>query len=203
MIAALVLAAATNGPVKPVRSLVYAFTVSSPASSYSGTVNADVLGVTKDGTLVIRFSQTVANQPSLSYPEATCNVYGDTRVDCAKDQKNLSAVETELARLMGRNFVDGNNLDANNHWRLAGALGADSETDDFTVTANNNGVVSITEAREMTGANVSHHAGTISYDMNRTVPLSVKYTDGPPGATPSSVQITLTSDSLQTAKPGK
>lgn len=198
MIAALVLAAATNGPVKPVRSLAYAFTVSSPASSYSGTINADVLGVTKEGVLVIRFTQNVASQPSLSYPQATCDVYADTRVDCAKDQKNLSTVETELARLMGRNFVDGNNLDANNHWRIAGTLGADSLTDDFTVTANNNGIVSITEARETTGANASHHAGTISYDMNRTVPLSVKYTEGT-----ASTTITLTSDSLQTAKPGK
>lgn len=203
MIAALVLAAATSGPVKPVRSLAYAFTVSSPVSSYGGTVTADVLGVTKDGALVIRFSQTVADQPAQSFPSTACTVYGDTRVDCGKDQKNLSVVETELARLMGRNFVDGNNLDANNHWRLAGVIGADSETDDFTVTANNNGVLSITENREVTGANALHHAGTISYDMNRTVPLSVKYTDGPPGAAPTSVHVTLTSDSLQAAKPGK
>jgi hypothetical protein len=130
-------------------------------------------------------------------------VYGDTRVDCGKDQKNLSSVENEVARLLGRNFVDGNNLDANNHWRIAGQIGADSETDDFTVTANDNGVVSITEAREITGANAAHHTATISYDMNRTVPLSVKYTDGPAGATPASVQITLSSDSMQTAKSPK
>lgn len=202
MIAALVLAAASNGPVKPVRSLAYAFTVTSPASTYSGTINADVLGVDKSGDLVIRFTQSVTGQPNLSYPTTQCTVYGDTRVECGKDQKNLSSVETEVARLLGRNFVDGNNLDANNHWQIAGKLGADSETDDFTVTANDNGVVSITEKREITGANPSSHAGTISYDMNRTIPLSVKYTDGP-GATPTSVQVTLTSDSLQTAKPSK
>jgi hypothetical protein len=200
MITALILAAAAGGPEKPVRSLAYAFTASSAASTYSGTIQADVLGITTDGGLVIRFSQTVPGQTALTFPAAGCAVYGDTRVDCGKDQKNMSSAETELARLMGRNFVDGNNLDANNHWRLAGPIGAGAETDDFTVTANNNGIVSITETREVTGPGAGHHTGTIAYDMTNTVPVSVKYTDTPAGAGPTNVQITLTSDSLKKTK---
>jgi hypothetical protein len=196
MIAALILAAAASGPDKPVRSLAYSFSVTSAASTYNGTIAADVMGVTKDGGLAVRFQQTVNGRANQSFPATQCVVYGDTRVEC-KDAKNISSVETELARLMGRGFLDGNNLDANNHWRLAGPLGTGSETDDFTVTANDNGVVSITESRDVTGPGASHHAGTISYDMNHTVPLSLKYTDGATGAAPASVQITLTSDSLQ------
>lgn len=199
MIAALILAAAANGPDKPVRSLTYAFTVTSSASSYSGTIAADVLGITKDGGLFVRFTQTA---PGHSFPAEGCAVYGDTRVDC-QDMKKISSVEGEVARLLGRDFINGDNLDAKNHWRLAGPLGSGSEVDDFTITSNNGGVLSITETRDITGPAASHHAGTISYDMNRTVPLSVKYTDGPPGAAPSSVQISLSSDSLPTPKPAK
>lgn len=201
MIAALILAAATSGPEKPVRSLAFAFTTTSSATPSSGTIAADVLGVTKSGALVVRFTQTSA-QAGQSLPATGCDVYGDTRVECT-DAKNMSAIEMELARLLGRGFVDGNNLDANNHWRLAGPIGAGTETDDFTVTANNGGILSITETRDLTGPGAAHHAGTISYDLNRTVPLSVKYTDAPAGAAPSTVEITLTSDSLQSAKPAK
>jgi hypothetical protein len=200
MIAALILAAATNGPDKPVRSLAYAFTATSGATAYNGTISADVLGITTDGGLVIRFAQNVPGQTALTFPRARCVVYADTRVDCMKDQKNVSPVETELARLMGRNFVDGNNLDADNHWRLAGPLGTGSETDDFTVTANNNGILSITETREVSGPAASHHTATISYDMANTVPVSVKYTDAPKGGDPANVQINLTSDSLKKSK---
>lgn len=202
MISALILAAATSGPEKPVRSLAYAFTVSSPASNYSGTISADVLGFTKDSGLVVRFVQTATGQPGQSFPATGCTIYGDTRVECV-NPKDMSSVEMELARFLGRDFVDGNNLDAKNHWRLAGPLGTGSEVDDFTITSNSNGVLSITETRDITGPGALHQAATIGYDMNRTVPLSVKYTDGAPGAAPASADITLTSDSLQTAKAAK
>lgn len=158
------------------------------------------MGGAKDGALVVRFAQTADGTPAQTLPASVCWVYGDTRVSC-NDPKGLSPIETELAHLLGRDFVDGNNLDAKNHWRIAGSLGASSVTDDFTVTANDNGVLAITEARETTGTGASKHDAQIGYDMNRTVPLSVHYTQT--GDNAATVDLKLTSDSLQTAKPAK
>ena len=200
MIPALVLAAASANAPKPVRSLSYSFTDAAASAHYTGTITADVIGGTQDGALVVRFAQTADGAPAQTYPASDCWVYGDTRVSC-KDPKGLSPLETELAHLLGRNFVDGNNLDEKNHWRIAGSLGASNVTDDFTVTANTNGVLAITEARVITGAGASTHDAQISYDMNRTVPLSVHYTQT--GDAASTVDLKLTSDSLQTAKPAK
>jgi hypothetical protein len=155
------------------------------------------MGGSNDGALIVRFTQTA---PGANFPESVCWVYGDTRVSC-KDPKQLSPVETELAHLLGRNFVDGNKIDEKNHWRIAGSLGASAVTDDFTVTANNNGVLAITESREITGAGASKHDAQISYDMNRTVPLSVHYTQT--GDAASTVDLKLASDSLQSSQPAK
>jgi hypothetical protein len=200
MISALVLAAASANAPKPVRSLSYSFTDATASAHYTGTITADVMGGTQDGALVVRFAQTADGAPSQTLPASVCWVYGDTRVSCS-DPKGLSSVETELAHLLGRNFVDGNNLDEKNHWRIAGSLGASKVTDDFTVTANTNGILAITEARVITGAGASTHDAQISYDMNRTVPLSVHYTQT--GDAASTVDLKLVSDSLPAAKPAK
>lgn len=199
MISALILAAA-GGPVKPVRSLTYAFTQTTSAARVSGTIAADVLGITKDGGLVVRFKQAGKTAPS--FPAQICTVYADTRVACA-NMKHLSPVEMELGHLLGRNFVDGNNLDAQNHWRLAGPTENGTETDDFTITSNHNGILSITESRTITGPHATHHAASITYDMNHTVPVHVKYTDQAPGSADGAVEVRLLSDSLQSAKPAK
>ncbi len=200
MISALVLAAASAGAPKPVRSLSYTFTDATASAHYTGTVTADVLGAAKDGALVVRFSQSADGAPDQNFAPAVCWVYGDTRVSC-NDPKALSSLETELAHLLGRDFVDGNNLDEKNHWRIAGSFGTSSVTDDFTVTANNSGILAITESREVTGTGAAKHDAQISYDMNRTVPLSVHYTQT--GAAASTADLKLASDSLQAAKPAK
>lgn len=200
MISALVLAAASASAPKPVRSLSYTFTSATASAQYTGTITADVLGVAKDGALVIRFAQNAGGAPGQTFAPAVCWVYGDTRVSC-NDTKALSSVETELAHLLGRNFVDANNLDEKNHWRIAGSLGASNVTDDFTVTANNNGILAITESRETTGAGASKHDAQISYDLNHTVPLSVHYTQS--GNAAGTADLKLTSDSLQSTAPAK
>ena len=59
ILAAMILAAATAAPpsvsaLKPVRTTVYSFTYSSPAAAaHTGTIHADVLGITQDGGLVV------------------------------------------------------------------------------------------------------------------------------------------------------
>ncbi|HET6896304.1 MAG TPA: hypothetical protein VFH72_13045 [Candidatus Baltobacteraceae bacterium] len=199
MISALVLAAASASAPKPVRSLSYTFTAASSAT-YSGTITADVMGGTQDGALIVRFAQKSDGAADKNFAPASCWVYGDTRVSC-DDPKALSPVEMELAHLLGRNFIDGNNLDEKNHWRIAGPVGTAMLTDDFTVTANDNGVLAITESRKVTGSAPSAHDAQISYDMNRTVPLSVHYTQS--GQTQATVDLKLTADSLAAASKTK
>ena len=178
MIHALIVAAANSSAnLKPVRSMVYSFNYSTQNEQRQGTIHADVLGVTQDGGLVIRFSQTVVGQPSQTFAPAECGVYGDTRVQCDKANA-IGTYENELAHLLGRNFVDANAMDEKNHWRVAGTLNGANVTDDFTVTSNNSGILNIKEARDVTvSGSTTHHTATITYDLNKTIPTKFQYTD--------------------------
>lgn len=202
----LLLAAATPAllPVKkPIRSLVYAFTFSAAAVKQTGTVRADVMGVTTDGGLIVRFSQDVPGNAQQTFGQQECVVYGDTRVLC-QQRSALTPFENELGRLLGRNFVSGDKMDDKNHWRISSNAGGSDSTDDYTVTANNGGLVTITEKRSITiDSGTSEHNAQITYDMNRTVPTAFSYTDGvigTPGSTVSA-SYTLQSDSLAAAPP--
>jgi hypothetical protein len=195
MIHALI-AATSPADLKPVRTMVYAFTYSTGSGQHQGTIHADVLGITQDGGLVIRFSQSVADQPSQTFAAAQCAVYGDTRVQCQKAGA-LGTYETELAHLLGRNFVDANAMDEKNHWRVAGTLGGGNVTDDFTVTSNNAGILNIKETRDVTvSGSTTHHTATITYDLNKTVPTKVQYTEANASqpAASTTAEYTLQSD---------
>jgi hypothetical protein len=178
MIHALILGAVTStAGLKPVRTMVYSFTYSTPSEQHKGTIHADVLGVTQDGGLVVRFSQQVDGQPNQTFAPTDCAVYGDTRVQC-QGASALGPYESELGHLLGRNFVDGNSMDEKNHWRVAGTMGNNKVTDDFTVLSNNAGILTIDEVRDVTGSgNTTHHTAQITYDLNKTVPTKVKYTE--------------------------
>lgn len=188
MLFALLLAAAGAGApaasaaLKPVRSMVYDFTyTTSPNNAqHSGTIHADVLGVTADGGLAIRFSEETPGDPAQTFAPAQCAVYGDTRVQCEKAGA-LGSFENELAHLLGRNFVDGNAMDEKNHWRVAGTIDGSQVTDDFTVHSNTNGVLNITEDRSVTvQGETTRHTATITYNLNKTIPTKVVFTDSAP-----------------------
>lgn len=185
MLHALILAAAgasapaASSSPKPVRSMVYEFnyTTGTDKVQHSGTIHADVLGITTDGGLAIRFSEETPGDPSLTFAPAECSVYGDTRVQCSKAGA-LSTFENELAHLLGRNFVDGNAMDEKNHWRVAGTIDGNKVTDDYTVHSNDNGILNITETRDVTQkGETTHHTATITYDLNKTIPTKVVFTD--------------------------
>lgn len=197
MIHALVLGAATStAALKPVRTMVYSFTYSTPSERHQGTIQADVLGITQDGGLAVRFSQQVDGQPAQTFAPADCTVYGDTRVQCLKPNA-LGSYENELAHLLGRGFVDGNSMDEKNHWRIAGKLDGNDLTDDFTVTSNNAGILNINEVRDVTASgNTTHHTAQITYDLNKTIPTKIVSTDSN-AATPKAtvtVEYALQSD---------
>lgn len=182
MILPLILAAATGtATLKPVRSMVYSFTYSTQSEKHQGTIHADVLGITSDGGLAVRFSQDVPGVASQTFAPADCSVYGDTRVQCQKPGA-LSTFENELGHLLGRNFVDGNAMDEKNHWRVAGTIQDTKVTDDFTVTSNDSGILNINEVRDTTEAGATtHHTAQITYDMNKTVPTKVHMVNSAPG----------------------
>lgn len=177
MIHALILVAATSpADLKPVRTMVYTFTSTTQAEQRRGTIHADVLGITADGGLVVRFSQ-MSERSADTFAPANCTVYGDTRIQCQKPNA-LSTFENELAHLLGRNFVDGNAMDEKNHWRVAGNLEGSNVTDDFTVTSNNAGILNINEVRDITSSGeTTHHTAQITYDLNKTVPTKIVSTD--------------------------
>lgn len=181
MIHALILGAATAAAspatIKPVRTTVYSFSYSTPDGKHTGTIHADVLGMTQDGGLAVRFSQDVPGVTAETFAPAVCAVYGDTRVQCQKPG-SLSAYETELGHLLGRGFVDGNSMDEKNHWRVAGDLAGGKLTDDFTVTSNTSGILNIQETRDyVLGGSDTHHLATITYDLNKTIPTKVHYAE--------------------------
>lgn len=178
--------------------MVYSLTYSTPTEQYKGTIHADVLGVTKDGALYVRLSQQVDGDAHATFAPADCSVYADTRVLCATASA-LGGFEDEVAHLMGRKFINGDQLDDKNHWRIAGGAGDGSVTDDYTIDSNTNGILDITEARDFVErGETTHHAATITYDLNHTVPTKVHYIDSS-AANPKAamtVDIALTSDSM-------
>ncbi|HET7812783.1 MAG TPA: hypothetical protein VFL13_00260 [Candidatus Baltobacteraceae bacterium] len=199
MMHALLLAAATStANLKSVRAMVYSLTYSTPTEQYKGTIHADVLGVTQDGGLVVRMSQTVDGDANGTFAQADCAVYPDTRVQCQKANA-LSAYENELAHLMGRKFINGDQLDDKNHWRIAGGAAGGTVTDDFTINSNTNGILDITESRDLViNKETTHHAASITYDLNHTLPTKLHFTDSS-AANPKAAltaDIALTSDSL-------
>ncbi|HET7813133.1 MAG TPA: hypothetical protein VFL13_02040, partial [Candidatus Baltobacteraceae bacterium] len=183
---------------KPIRSMDYSLTYSTPTQQYKGTIHADVLGVYSDGGMVLRLSQTVDGVASQTFAPAACAVYPDTRVQCQKAGL-LGTFENELAHLMGRKFVNGDQLDDKNHWRIAGGAGGGTVTDDFTINSNTGGILDITEARDLVeGKDTTHHAASITYDLNHSLPTKLHYTDSS-AANPKvamTVDIALTSDTL-------
>jgi hypothetical protein len=204
MIHALVLAAAgASNNAKPLRTLVYSFTYSTPLEQNKGTVQADVLGITADGGLVVRFAQQVAGKPAETMAPAECAVYANTQIQC-KTANALGMFENELGHLLGRKFVNGDVMDDKSHWRIAGGMGSGNVIDDFTVTHNTAGIATIQEVRDFTvSGTTTHHVAQFTYDLNKTIPTNLKYTDSTVGAAPGhemTVEYTLVSDSFDTKK---
>lgn len=192
----IVAGAVTGAAQKPIRHLTYTFTytyssdrtqhdsgiggpVSGLADSRSGSadkgqITADVMQVAADGGLVVSVSEK-ANE-SRSAEAVTCAVYGNTNVICDPTKK-VNEEELALLRLLGKNFVDADQIDAKNHWRVESTGPAIDRSADFTVEANDNNILKITEARveKQKGAHASTAAvnGNITYDLNKTVPMAI------------------------------
>jgi hypothetical protein len=190
--------AQADGAPTSVRHLVYKFNYSTtsdltehdsgigggPASGMSdsiagsgdiGTITADVMRVQPDTGLVIAIRED-ARDTRDAVP-ATCVVYGNTNVICDPNKK-VTEEEFGLLRFLGRNFVDTSQIDAKNHWKIENSGPQVTVSSDFTIQKTDAGALQITESRitKQQGAQAFNAStdGNISYNMDRTVPLSIK-----------------------------
>ncbi|HZY99452.1 MAG TPA: hypothetical protein VFE36_07750 [Candidatus Baltobacteraceae bacterium] len=177
----------------PIRHLVYSFTYeskqhgtvsndpgSSGARTYTGnladhgTITVDVMKEAPDRGLIVVVSEQGADTRSAA--SVTCAVYGNTLVAC-DPTKPTNSEELTLLRFLGANFVDPAKVDANSHWAISENPGPVTVKADYTITSNNDGVLTITESRTLEGhgfGSVKTDSQTkLTYDGRMQVPASV------------------------------
>jgi hypothetical protein len=149
----------------------------SVSAGRQGTIEADVLSIAEDGSLVVRISEWDRNEPR-PRQTYTCNVYGNTTVVCPTIPEPSDA-EWSLLGYLGRRFFDGAPWDPNNHWARKEDTADFSLAEDFTMTSAGDGnVVTVQEKKIMNVHDVRIEERrddvTIVYDRAREVPLSVR-----------------------------
>jgi hypothetical protein len=141
--------------------------------SDKGTITVDVLREQpNDHGLVVTVSEQA--QDARSAVAATCVVFGNTDVICDPNAK-INYEELTLLRFLGANFIDPNQLDAKQHWKVGESNGTYSVSADYTIASNANGVMKINEDRIVspTKSETSTINSTIGYDFNRQVPTAI------------------------------
>ena len=224
MLPALLLAAATAAPPKPLRHMEFSFHFSGTGETishysgigttdpgvatmfttggYDGKIYVDVMGLGPNDSLLLNIRQEVPLAHSVDVPTAQLLTYPTGQVDLPPNSIALSEPELDLARFLGRKFINGDYLDEKNHWHIdMKPPGGVTVATDFTITKNTNGILDITEDQKVTAQmTITRTRGQISYDMNRTVPLSIheeKIGDG----VDLRLEYALTADSLAPVKP--
>jgi hypothetical protein len=189
---------------QPVAGTVYTGAADNGISHYGGslsdqgTMTVNIISKQPDGGIVVSISE--AGDNIRRAPAATCVVYGNTTVMCDPN-KTVYTEEYTLLRFLGANFVDPNQLDAKKHWSIAQKGNDIDVTADYTIDADQNGVMQIGETRTIKDLGVGHLTTDvetqIGYDVSRSVPVSVKeyaqqYTDaGINGTSRTTYQTTL------------
>jgi hypothetical protein len=138
-----------------------------------GTITVDVLREQpNDHGLVVTVSEQA--QDNRSAAAATCVVFGNTDVICDPNAK-INYEELTLLRFLGSNFIDPNQIDAKEHWKIGESNGTYSVSADYTIASNANGVMKISEDRIVspTKTETSTINSTIGYDFNRQVPTAI------------------------------
>jgi hypothetical protein len=140
----------------------------------SGTIDADVVGVTAGGGSVVLISESTGkrNGPPV---RLTVTDQGEVTFD-AKDASNLNEEELALARLFGRAVVASHDLKPDANWQLARQMTHSSESTTFRVVslAGDRVNLEIDRVAKGTGAqpfDISGH-GKVLYDYKREIPIS-------------------------------
>jgi hypothetical protein len=138
-----------------------------------GTITVDVLREQPaDHGLVVTVSEQA--QDNRSAAAATCVVFGNTDVICDPNAK-INYEELTLLRFLGSNFVDPNQIDAKQHWKVGESNGTYAISADYTIDSNANGAMKISEDRTVspTKTETSTINTTIGYDFNRQIPTAI------------------------------
>ncbi len=96
-----------------------------------GTMYVDILSIAPDGSLNVRISEWVKEEPR-ARAAYTCAVYGSTAVVCPSVPAPSEA-EWVLLSYLGRRFVDGAPWDARNHWQRKNDTARYLMVEDFTI----------------------------------------------------------------------
>ncbi|MGA8576410.1 MAG: hypothetical protein WB609_12105 [Candidatus Cybelea sp.] len=107
---------------------------------------------------------------------ATCVVYGNTNIICDPNA-TVNSEEFTLLRFLGSNFINPSEIDEKSHWRIDTSDPAVSTVADYHIASNVDGVMQITETREVTqhgpGERRTNIQTKIGYDFNNQVPTSI------------------------------
>ncbi len=183
----------SNAPSKMARTLVYSFTFdaqqtgevtndpgTSGAHDFSGNLNdsgqitVNVQREQSDRGLVLTISEHGSNGRNAG--AALCVVYGNTNIICDPNA-TVTNEEYTLLRFLGSNFINPSEIDENSHWKIQTSDPVVSTVADYHIASNANGVMQITETREVTqhgpGERRSNIQTKIGYDFNKLVPTSV------------------------------
>jgi len=197
LVLAPLVALAAAGSDKPIRHLAYAFTytetsdrtqhdsgIGGPASGMAdstsgstdkGEILVDVLGAAKDTSLVVTVSERARD--SRSAEPVKCAVFSNTNVICESGKK-VNDEELAVLRLLGAKFINTDLIDEKNHWNFGWTSTDLDRSVDFTVNANDNNMLKISEARveKVKGAQgyTASLDGKIVYNLTKVVPVSVE-----------------------------
>ncbi|HEX3670726.1 MAG TPA: hypothetical protein VHT92_03380 [Candidatus Cybelea sp.] len=108
---------------------------------------------------------------------AMCVVYGNTNIICDPNA-TVTSEEYTLLRFLGSNFINPSEIDENSHWKIQTSDSTVSTVADYHIASNANGVMQITETREVTqhgpGERRTNIQTKIGYDFNKVVPTSIE-----------------------------
>jgi len=188
VIAVFVSSAAASAQTKPLRHIVYDFSVgfqtrnimantsgdgnSEQAANDSdkGEIVVDISGVEPDGGLVLTVAEKALDNKRNS-GASTCVVYANTNVVCSGSP---NPEELSVVRTLSPKFFDPSNLDANHHWQVSNPS-AGVQIDFTANVAAGSTTVAITAERneKAPGGNSSHSEGKYSYDMVKLLPTTI------------------------------
>jgi hypothetical protein len=141
------------------------------SATRTGKITVEFTGVQPDKGIVLSISEQ-SNDGSVA--SANCVVYGNTSFIC-DPTKHLAPEEYTVLRFLGANFVDPNQLDAQQHWRIIQNVAGLDQTADYTIKHNDDGALTIDEALVLKpkGAPSTDIASTIDYDFTHSVPKAI------------------------------
>jgi hypothetical protein len=177
-------------------------------SGRQGTLIADVMGVAKDGGLVIRTQEWLQSTPRASQA-FLCAVYPEGRVVCP-EHLDVTDAENEIMTYLGRGFLDPSIIDEKGQWVRQFSNKYVAVASQFIVVGNPDANPLAIDAKTTitsVGGESSNYDDTahLTYDRMLDVPVTlhdvaVEHARGSQ-STQTTMDFKLTKDSLAPPKP--